>query len=78
MSVLLMTSLKFHYYRDILQILISTRYVCLKLSLTLLAIEKIEGYSFIRSVDPSGLNKEAYETIIRNIFLSLEEMISVL
>ena len=39
---------------------------------------KIEGYNLIRSGNPSGLKKEAYVSIIRNIFLSLEEMISVL
>ena len=39
---------------------------------------KIEGYNLIRPDNPSGLKKEAYVSIIRNIFLSLEETISVL
>ena len=39
---------------------------------------KIEGYNLIRSDDLSCLNKEAYVSSIRNIFLSLEEKISVL
>ena len=39
--LLLMTSLKFHRYRAVLQIVISTLYVCLKLSLILLFIEMI-------------------------------------
>ena len=39
---------------------------------------KIESYNLIRSDNPSGLKKEAYLSIIRNIFLSLEETISVL
>ena len=36
---------------------------------------KIEGYNLIRSDNPNGLKKEAYVSIIRNIFLSLEETI---
>ena len=39
---------------------------------------KIDGYNLIRLDDPSGQKKEAYVSIIRNIFLSLEETISVL
>ena len=38
----------------------------------------IEGYNLIRSDDPSGLKNETYVSIISSIFLSLEEMISVL
>ena len=39
---------------------------------------KIEGYNLIRSDHPSGSKKEAFVFTIRNIFLLLEGMISVL
>ena len=60
MALLLMTSLKFHYYRNILQIVISK---CLSETFLNSSLDrdddrlKIEGYNLIGLDDPSGLKK---------------------
>ena len=76
-----MVLLKFRYYRGILRNAIST---CLSETFPNSSLDseddrlKIEGYNLIRSDHPSGSKKEAFVFTIRNIFLLLEGMISVL